>query len=357
MTCKKLEDRLKALRIWIWILVCLLAACSSQPHAATTLEATQAEAVAATATPEQTATPEPTPTAAQPVYILVAGPESDSDLAGQMASELAELAAAEGATLEVRASLQPSEVEAQVRGVILLPPDPGTVALAGANPSVPFLAVGIPDLTAGGNLTVIEGGENQPDQAAFLAGYLGAVVTPDWRLGVIIQGDDPNGQALLTGYTNGMVFFCGLCRPTYPPFIAYPMVVNLPAAATEADFASAAQTFLEAGVTTVYFPYVFSTPALAATLVSQGLNLVGQESPPPGVETNWLASIQADFLQAVQQAWPDWSAGGAGVRIVAPVGVTYPNPDLFSVGRQTMVGQLQEDLQNDRIDTGVNLEP
>jgi hypothetical protein len=355
------EVRLRAYRtwLWMWVGVCawILAACASQPQAEATPTLTQEGAAAATVTPEQTATLEPSPTAAQPVYILVAGPESDAELASQLSSTLSELAAAEGADLEVRAGLQPSEIGSNVRGVILLPPDPGTAALSSANPTVPFLAVGIPDLVEGGNLTVIDGAENRPDQASFLAGYLGAVVTPDWRLGVIVQGDDPTGQSILTGYTNGMVFFCGLCRPAYPPFVTYPVVVNLPSSVGEADFAAAAQTLSEAGVATVYLPYQLPSQELAATLAGKGLQLVGQENPPPGVEASWLASIQADLLQAVQQAWPEWSTGGPGVRIIAPVGVTYANTDLFSIGRQNMVKQLQEDLQNDRIDTGVNLVP
>jgi hypothetical protein len=306
---------------------------------------------------EQTAAPESTPTTAQPVYLLVAGPESNQELSSQMVAALNELAAADGANLEVRDGLQVSELGPQVRGVIALPPDPGIAALASANPKLPFLAVGIPGLTEGGNLTVIDGGENLPDQAAFLAGYLGAVVTPDWRLGIIIQNDDSNGPMILTAYTNGMVFFCGLCRPAYPPFIAYPVAVNLPAAAAESDFASAAQAFLDAGVAMVYLPYSSASPALVASLAGQGLQIVGQDSPPPGAEASWLASIQPDFLQAVQQAWPEWSAGNPGVRINAPVGVTYPNPELFSIGRQNMVEQLQEDLLNGRIDTGVAQEP
>ncbi len=345
--------------LWLWLGVCVgfFAACTAQPQTEVTPVTAQEEAVTATATLEQPATVEPSPTAAQPGYILVAGPESNPELTSQMTAELSELAATEGTTLEVRAELLPGEVGPQVKGVVLLPPDPGATTLASANPTVPFLAVGIPGLAEGGNLTVIDDAGSRPDQAAFLAGYLGAVVTPDWRLGVIIQADDPNSQKILTGYTNGMVFFCGLCRPAYPPFVTYPVVVNLPAAATDADFAAAAQTFLEAGVTTVYFPYTFSSPALAATLAGQGLHLVGQESPPPGVEASWLASVQVDLIQAVQQAWSEWSVGSPGVRISAPVGVTYPNSDLFSIGRQNMVKQIQEDLQNDRIDTGTALEP
>lgn len=356
-----LEGTLKINRFWLWVwvwaLVWIFTACAAGPQAEATPVAPEAEGILTTATLELTATVEPTPTAVQPGYILVAGPESNPELTSQMTAEISELAAAEGATLEVRAELLPDEVGPQVKGVVLLSPDPGTAALASANPTVPFLAVGIPGLAEGGNLTVIDDAGSRPDQAAFLAGYLGAVVTADWRLGVIVQADDPNSQKILTGYTNGMVFFCGLCRPAYPPFVTYPVVVNLPATAGEADFAAAAQTFLEAGVTTVYFPYTFSSPALAATLAGQGLHLVGQESPPPGVEASWLASVQADLLQTVRQTWPEWSAGSPGVRISAPVGVTYPNPDLFSIGRQNMVNQVQGDLQNDRIDTGAALEP
>ena len=96
--------------------------------------------------------------------------------------------------------------------MIALPPDPGIAALAAAAPQVQFLAINIPDVTAGGNISVLSGGA-QSDIAAFLAGYTAALTTEDYRIGMIIPKDNADAIRALNAYATGMKFYCGICRP------------------------------------------------------------------------------------------------------------------------------------------------
>ncbi len=80
--------------------------------------------------------------------------------------------------------------------VISLPPDPGIAALAAAAPQVQFLAINIPEVTAGGNISVL-GGNSQTDIAGFLAGYTAALITDDYRIGMLMPKDNPDAVRAL----------------------------------------------------------------------------------------------------------------------------------------------------------------
>jgi hypothetical protein len=110
--------------------------------------------------------------------------------------------------------------------IVALPPDPGLAALIAAAPETQFLAVNIPGLEPAPNLSQIQAQGVRPDQSAFLAGYLAAAITQDWRAGVISLAGDATARL---GFTNGVYYFCGLCRPAYPPFPnpGYPLSVEL----------------------------------------------------------------------------------------------------------------------------------
>ena len=125
-----------------------------------------------------------------------------------------DLAQASGLRFQVRNTLTAADLEPGLQVVIALPPDPGIAALAAAAPQVQFLAINIPDMAAGGNISVL-GGNSQSDIAAFLAGYTAAMITDDYRIGMLMPKDNPDALRALNAYASGMTFYCGICRPFY----------------------------------------------------------------------------------------------------------------------------------------------
>lgn len=275
-------------------------------------------------------------------------------LVEQLTPLFAELAAQENLQLWLRQAIDPATTGPEVRGVLVMPPDPGVAALAQALPNIPFLTIGIPDVQASGNLSVIISTEPQPDQAGFLAGYIAATVTRDWRAGVISRGDLPAGQASSLAFNNGLIFFCGLCRPAFPPYVAYPILISLPAGAGEADFQAAVDALLTSAVRTVYIAPSAYDPALLTTLQGKTMNWIAQGIPPSELEANWIASIGIDLPQAIHQVWNDWLSGKPAVQVTPPVAITYANPTLFSPGKQDFVTRMLADLQAGYVDTGVD---
>ena len=341
----------KALSVLLTIVVLGSAACNSETLKTAT-QTRPAETVALL--PADTPTPAPSPTALLPLVILYAPPGSDDSLVNDLGSELSELAAQDGLRFDTRSQMLESDFEEDLRLVVVLPPDPGILNLTQTYPQVQFLAIGISDLEAGGNLSVIGTGGDRPDQQGFLAGYLATVVTPDWRVGIISQGDTASGMAARNGFVNGVIFYCGLCRPVFPPFYQYPSFYDLPGGASQEEQQAAADFLIGQSVQTVYVFPGMPDSFLMEYLAQAGVNLIGEDTPPAGIQDNWIASVQTDLLSSVRDVWPRLVNGEGGISLELPLIIDNRNADLFSPGRQRHVENILNDLMAGYIDTAVD---
>jgi len=315
------------------------------PACSTATPDSQTPTPAMTAAPTATFTPQPTPTTPPPMAILLAPEGSDPALVASLQEKLPELAAQEGMQFETRPALSAAEIGPNLRIVVAVAPDSGISQLAAGTPGTQFLALGIPGIQPAPNLSVIGSTDGQPDQMGFIAGYLAAVITNDWRAGVI-SSDAAAGRLAAQGFDNGVVFFCGLCRPAFPPFYEYPILVSPPGQA-------AADSLISQGVQTVYLAPGAGDPALLEYLAQANLNLIGSAPPPENLKDHWVATIQTDLLAGLEQLWPDLANGKGGGNLPTPIVITDRNEALFSTGRQRLVDETLADLQAGYIGTGV----
>lgn len=341
----------------LFIIGLVIAACRSAPEPTASIPAlengTPEVDETAVATPEEIL---PTPTTSPNGVVLLAPAGSDPAFSLEIQDLLMELSAQDGLEFETRTEFDRVELDPTVRIMVVLPPDPGLANLAAANPDVQFLAVGIPDLKAAGNLSVIDVEAGLPDQQGFLAGYLASVITSDWRVGVISRSDTPAGKAARLGFMNGVIYFCGLCRPAYPPFVQYPIAVDISGSSEQAAQQAAADQLIANAVQTVFIGPEAGDLVLLEYLSQAGLNMIGSGSPPDSLRPNWVASIRSDPAEAVRQIWPDLAAGKGGSLLKAPLAISNVNPELLSEGRQRLVEQMLSDLVEGYIDTRVDPE-
>ena len=302
-------------------------------------------------------TEKPTIIPSQTKVILVAPPEVALTEFEGLASTLEELAESEDLDFEVRSSFTQQDLSPDLKIVAAIPPDPGLAELARAAPAIQFLGIAIPGLEPAPNLSIIDTQEISPDRIGFLAGYLAAVVAPEWRVGVISTSDTPEGVSQLQGFLNGAVFFCGLCRQTYPPFNSYPMYVEAPSGSSPQEWQTVGDILIDQAVQTAFIAPGVSDEDLFEHLASAGINLIGSVPPPPGLRDQWIATIGGDIISPIQAIWPDLIADQGGASLPALLTVTHINPDLFSPGRQRLVDNLIVELSSGFIDTGVVTSP
>jgi len=300
-----------------------------------------------------TSTPEPTLAPAKPMAMLVIPVDLPDSLSQLYQKTIYDLAQQSGLRFQVRNTLTPVELDSSLKVVVALPPDPGISELAAAAPETQFLAVNIPGVTAGGNISTIGGAGDSPDVPAFLAGYITAMLATDYRIGMIGQKDSSRSDIAAQAYANGREFYCGLCNAVAPPWYAYPIVVNMPADVAEGEANAYADALKDRMVQAAYiFPDV-QLPSQLNYISSLGMWMIGEKTPPEEARVNWIVTIQPDWIAAVQSAWTDIAAGNGGKSYPSPLTLADINPDLLSEGRLRLAQQMLDDLLAGRVGTGV----
>jgi len=265
-------------------------------------------------------------------------------------STVYDLAQQAGFRFQVRNSLSEADLEPTLRVVIALPPDPGPgiAALAAAAPQTQFLAINIPDLTAGGNISVLAN-NIQTDIVAFMAGYIGALITEDYRIGMIYPDGNAEALSALDAYTNGKTYSCGICRPYYYLPYDFPQSIPIPATEPPENYGGYAVYLIQQRE--VDFIYVYSdiaTPELLAYVGSSGAVQVGS-SPQGSIPLYWAASITPDTIGAIQTAWPNLVAGQGGQAVQSPPKLTDVDANLLSPAKQAEAEQVLSELLAGRI--------
>jgi hypothetical protein len=294
----------------------------------------------------------PTLTAAPatPLAILVLPADLDPGTSELYQKTVYDLAQASGLRFQVRNALTAADLEPGLKVVIALPPDPGIAALAATAPQVQFLAINMPGVAAGGNISVL-GDNSQSDISAFLAGYTAALITDDYRIGMLLPKDNPDALRALNAYASGMVFYCGICRPFYYLPWTFPQYLEIGAEEDPANYDAYADYLLQNfKVETIYLYPDIATQELMTYIGTTGMYTIGTVSPEPR-PAGWVMTIQPDVNQAIQNAWPGLVSGQGGVTVQSPLGLADVDPALLSPGKQRLVEQTLSDLQAGLIGT------
>ncbi|MCL4260248.1 MAG: hypothetical protein KJZ52_06450 [Anaerolineales bacterium] len=319
--------------------------------------------------PAQTPTPRPsetpiipptlTSTPTVPLAILVLPADLDPETSELYQKTVYDLAQASDMRFQVRNSLDVDDLtEPGLRIVIALPPDPGVVALAAAAPQVQFLALNIPDVSAGGNVSALAS-SSQLDIVAFLAGYTAALVTDEYHIGMILPKDDPDAKRAAAAFRNGMIYYCGLCRVIYFPAFClvenlqpcYPQNVEIPAEEDPARYNPYADyLILQRDVDTIFVHPSVATPDLLTYIGVTGDWLIGAATPEerPG---GWIMTIQPDEIKAIQSVWLQLAGGQGGLTVQSPLSLSDIDATLLSPGEQRLVQETLDALQQGRINT------
>lgn len=344
-----MENLTVRVRIIFLFLLVLLTACTP------TVPPTSSEA---SPVPQPTATLQPTagptPTAAPPLVILVLPADLNEQESQAYQSAVYDLAQSAGFRFQVRNQLDQADLEPALKIVIALPPDPGLASLAAAAPQTQFLAVNIPGIQPGGNVSVLGGDSIRADQVAFMAGYIGAMVTEDfYQVGAMLKKDSPESPVIQQAFTTGRTYYCGRCLPigwytqyTYPAFIEVPTDAKPSEYNAYSDF-----LVIQKKVDTLFIQAGLDTPDLLQYLSTVGVLMIGTQSPAKKVN-GWVVTLQPDYLQALKTAFPELAAGNGGRAFSAPLSFSDINPELFSPGKQMDARRVLEDVLRGYIDTG-----
>jgi hypothetical protein len=340
--------------IVLFLLFALISACA--PADPTPAVPDESSTPAPTQPPVPTAGP--TPTLPPPLAILLIPADMNEVLSREYQAAIYDLAQAAGLRYQVRNSLSVEDLalEPNLRVVIALPPVDGLPQLAAAAPQTQFLAINVPDVTPGGNISTL-GGEAVPiDQQAFMAGYIGALVTENfYEIGAVLRKDSPEADIIKRSLRTGRTYYCGLCRPIgrFTPY-EYPEFIDIPEDAAPREYPAYADLLImQKRVGTMFIQQGVGTPELLEHLAISGVLMIGSESPHKPL-SGWVVTLQPDYLKATIAAWPSLLAGEGGRTFPAPLNLTDINEELFSIGKQRLAEETLQAMFDGYISTGID---
>lgn len=336
---------------WLLILTValILAGCKGQDQTPTISNQPTSSPIPETT---QTSVP-PTATSLPPVGAFLASPDADQGLVEELKPYVSSWVRENGYRFQSLGNISAADLEGEnYRFVIVLPPQPDLASLVQAAPGTDFLAVGFSNLVTQQNLSVIPSGRESFDQHGFIAGYMAAMITPDWRVGVISVRDDAQAQRAREAFTLGVKYFCGLCRPEYPPFYEYPLPAVLPQDASSSQWRASADVLVKKGVKTVYVvPGAGDQEMIQFLVESQAGVIADSRYYKTGYQDSWVASLEFDLLQAAKASWDGFVGGEVGQMIQVPLEISHVNPEFLSPGRLENVRSILEEVRGGWIKT------
>jgi hypothetical protein len=326
-------------RFAILLLLILLTSCTFGTPA--TGEVTSTQPAAPTSTPIPTVGPTSTPAA--PLAILVVPADMNEELSKAYQKAVYDMSQAQGYRFVVLNKLAATDLEPALKIVVDLSPDTDIVSLAAAAPQTQFLAINLPGIQPGGNVSVLGGEAARIDQIAFMAGYIGAMITQDYHTGILLVKDSPDGAAITTAFRAGQEYYCGLCNPYAGPFEEYPLVQDIPQDAKPNEYSAYADILIRRKVETLFLQPGVDIPELLQYLPSVGVLIIGTQTPTKDIP-GWVVTLQPNYLEAMKAAFPDLLAGQGGKAFPAPLSFTNANPNLFGPGKQNNAQKVLNDL-------------
>ena len=293
-----------------------------------------------------TATPQVTSTLSPGMVILAAPGDADSDQVSSIKATLSSLAATSHLDFQTRPALATGDLSSSSKVVVVFPPDPGLAELTKSYPGTQFVAVGIQGLTPTTNLSLIGPQGFRLDQQAFIAGYLAALLTADYRVGILTLTGSSSSQVEEDAFSNGVRFYCGLCRPTHPPYLDSPQIAEITSQNNQSGWQSAVDTLIQNAVTTVYVSPEVNSADLFTYLVKSNIELIGNQPPPDSIASLWIATILPDPASALSQLWPNLIAGKGGTEVAMPFTLADTSSGLLNQAHQRLVDTTMTDLIN-----------
>ncbi len=346
--------------VFILLVAAFLSACSGGKRSPTP-EATPTEfpiVLTATALAEQIQNP---PTALPPdatqqapevpveaqlhAQIVFWAPEDvDATQAQGYFDQLSKYADQNGVTLERRSTLEASQLSTDVQVVVSMATAPAIHTIAPAVQYVQFLAVGGGEVPTGGNVHAVSSAGVNVAQRAFLAGYILALTTTDYRVGVISQADTAEGAATRNGFVTGAQYYCGICNSRYAPILFYPMNAEVSDPANQAGWQTAVDALLAQAVTAVFVQPEISTPDLMSYLEGKNVRVVVVDGQPGGDGANAVALLSSGGTTDLTPALDELLVGRSVGTMTTSISIVALNQGVLTQGKFGLVERVKSEL-------------
>lgn len=132
----------------------------------------------------------------------------------------------------------------------------------------------------------------------FIAGYLSAIISNDWRVGGLLPSITYQNTGADVVFQNGVVFLCGRCSPTFGPIVDFPITTLL---SLPEDNDATLQAYAEISsykINTLFIPSAYLFDDLIILLKQSGVTIVSDAKSGIG-QSDWIDYAIIDNLSSL----------------------------------------------------------
>ena len=183
-----------------------------------------------------------------------------------------------------------------------------------------------------------------PANRLFIAGYLSAMISNDWRVGGLLPTIKYQNTGADMVFQNGVVYLCGRCAPTFGPIVDFPITTLL---SNPEDNDATLQAYGEIStnkINTLYIPSAYLFDDLVILLKQSGVTIVSDAKPSVD-QSDWVDYAIADNLSGLIMdaiSEPDQQEGLVTIPVEFSV---YAASKELSPGKSNFITSMIENLQ------------
>lgn len=238
-----------------------------------------------------------------------------------------------------------------IKVVVSTSPADDLPVIAARHPDIQFVAVDHPGFSPSENLSLIGSQDTLDQQQSFMAGYLSALISDDYKVAALIPSDVEDSATLTEVFVNGARFYCGACRPFYPPYNSFPQYETLPLNASSADFEATIDPLMAKEVEVLFVDGRLASTELFTYLNNWDVMFVSDSSLyfhewMQLVRNDWAGTVRPDIESALEEIFPLLLEGKGNHEVPVKMVVTSMEEGFISEGRLQLFNEVAEDLQN-----------
>jgi hypothetical protein len=211
-------------------------------------------------------------------------------------------------------------------------------------PEVSFVAVDNQTAQPSSNLSVIGDPIVDQQRRAFMAGYLAGLISDDYKVGALVPSDSSASEMVIDSFVTGVQFYCGLCKPHYPPYQTFPQWQTISTEDLQGTYQIVLSDFVTNGIEVLYVHGDLVSESLLTEIDTLGIKVVSDAGPETS-RNNYAGSILSDPGPALIKLWSDLLTKQAGVRLPASIALVERNSEVVSEGRYLLFEEMVMDLQ------------
>lgn len=289
--------------------------------------------------PTLTPTPEFTPTATQaPVRIVLFDPAARASAA--VTTMVNDFALANALVFETW-----TEINSDLAGVKIMVVFSGLdnlAEVAASTPQTQFITTA-QNTAAAANISTLTA---NPVHLAFMAGYLAAMTSVEWRAGALLS--DPLSVGLADAFTRGGEYLCGRCTPKFGPIMFYPVIYSMEGSNDAFAWRAQAQTmWSETYANSVYIDTAADFPEVLDIFTDK---VLFSSNPASANLARYAAILGVDVTSTLQTALPELLAGSGGKTFNPRIELLIiNNPELVSEAKQARFNEVSQLLADNQI--------